>query len=323
MKAKYFVGLIIGAAAFAAMDISPPEAKITVRVIDEAAQPMPGVDVRITFEMPKYQPGVWGSANMLTKKGISDAAGLFSVEAKSGNYVGYEAQAPGHYNSTGNPVEFLRSDSGRWQPWNPTMELVLKKIIKPIPMYARRLEQEVPVLDEAVGFDLLKADWIPPYGRGQSSDILFKLTKRVESFHNFGAELLVNFPKNGDGISEMPDARSGSELRSAHTAPEEGYAPSLSLLQGNSKERGLYGMGGDKTGYFFRVRTVVDEHGRVVSCMYGKIYGRIEYFPVSYKAAKVRFTYYLNPSVNNRNVEFDPKRNLFTGLKSDEQVTAP
>jgi hypothetical protein len=115
----------------------------------------------------------------------------------------------------------------------------------------------------------------------------------------------------------------GSQLRSSHEAPETGYGSSLSLPQGNSKERGQYGMADEDKNYFFRVRTVLDERGQVVSCLYGKIYGRIEYFPVSYKTAKVRFTYYLHPTPNDRNVEFDPKRNLFTNLKSDERVTAP
>jgi hypothetical protein len=43
------------------------------------------------------------------------------------------------------------------------------------------------------------------------------------------------------------------------------------------------------------------------------------------RAAKpeVGFTYYLNPMPNDRNVEFDPKRNLFTNLKPEEQVAAP
>jgi hypothetical protein len=45
---------------------------------------------------------------------------------------------------------------------------------------------------------------------------------------------------------------------------------------------------------------------------YGKIYGDF-----------MNFTYYLNPTPNDRNVEFDPKRNLFTNLKDDERVTMP
>jgi hypothetical protein len=261
---------------------------------------------------------------MITKRGLSSGDGLFSAAEKSGNYVGYGAEVAGFYPSTGKSLEFVKSAEGRWLPWNPTVALILKKIIRPVPMYARRLETEIPVLDDSVGFDLMEADWVAPHGRGKSNDFLFKVTKRVVSFNDFGAELLLTFPNSGDGISMMPaDIHGGSELRSSHEAPAAGYGPSLSSLQGNSKERGQYGMTVEEKNYFFRVRTVLDERGQVVSCLFGKIYGGIEYFPVSYKAAKLRFTYYLNPTSNDRNIEFDPKKNLFTNLKSDERVTAP
>ena len=37
----------------------------------------------------------------------------------------------------------------------------------------------------------------------------------------------------------------------------------------------------------------------------------------------MEFSYYLNPTPNDRNVEFDPKQNLLGGLKVGEGVTAP
>jgi hypothetical protein len=37
----------------------------------------------------------------------------------------------------------------------------------------------------------------------------------------------------------------------------------------------------------------------------------------------MQFTYYLNPTPNDRNIEFDPKQNLIHNLKSFERVTAP
>ena len=61
-----------------------------------------------------------------------------------------------------------------------------------------------------------------------------------------------------------------------------------------------------------RVRTSLDPDGRVAQANYVKLYGD---FP--------KFTYYFNPQSNDRNIEFDPKRNLFTKLKTEEQVTAP
>jgi hypothetical protein len=64
--------------------------------------------------------------------------------------------------------------------------------------------------------------------------------------------------------------------------------------------------------YFFRVRTVLDENGNVKSAQYGKIYGDF-----------MQFRYYFNPTPNSRNIEFDPKHNLLSGLQSFEQVSAP
>jgi hypothetical protein len=71
--------------------------------------------------------------------------------------------------------------------------------------------------------------------------------------------------------------------------------------------------------YFFRVRTVLDEQGRIKSALYGKISGDIK-FGVN---RVIRFNYYLNPTSLDRNLEFDPKRNLFTRLRSLEEINEP
>jgi hypothetical protein len=60
------------------------------------------------------------------------------------------------------------------------------------------------------------------------------------------------------------------------------------------------------------VRTVLDEQGNVKSALYGKIYGDF-----------MHFSYYLNPTPNSRNVEFDPKRNLSKNLSNMEGVSEP
>ena len=48
--------------------------------------------------------------------------------------------------------------------------------------------------------------------------------------------------------------------------------------------------------------TKLDEHGNIISAQYGKIYGDF-----------LSFTYYLNPTSNDRSIEFDPDKNLFGG----------
>src|ERR1700761_7068096 len=107
--------------------------------------------------------------------------------------------------------EFIRFEEGDPSKWNPVETLVLKKISKPIAMYARRLNTHVPALDKPVGFDLMAGDWIAPYGKGVNTDVLFSghFDKRADSESDF--TLTVSFPKVGDGIQEftMPDAEKG------------------------------------------------------------------------------------------------------------------
>jgi hypothetical protein len=297
-----------------------PTAKITIRAVDESRQSLPGAAVTISFEQPIPK---WGGGDALTIKGITNIDGDFGASGHSFDTKGGQVTKEGFYPGWARSVKFEKALDGKWQPWNPTVEVILKKIVNPIPMYARHIETQIPALDAAVGFDLLESDWVAPSGHGKVSDLIFKVSKRVASFHDFGSELQLTFANNGDGVQAMPPDKSGSELRSPHSGPELGYGASISLLQGNSKEHGEYGTKGDNQGYFIRVRTVMDSRGDVASALYGKIYGGIEYFPVSYKTAKLRFTYYLNPTPNDRNIEFDPKRNLFTNLKDDERVTAP
>ena len=75
--------------------------------------------------------------------------------------------------------------------------------------------------------------------------------------------------------------------------------------------------------YFLRVRSVLDSQGKVVSALYGKIDGDIRFSPIRSKTCSLMFTYYLNPTANERNLEFDVQRNLLINLKDGEQVNAP
>ena len=71
----------------------------------------------------------------------------------------------------------------------------------------------------------------------------------------------------------------------------------------------------------FRVHSVIDKDGKIVSADYGKIYPPIEYGFIA-KHHGIRFTYYFNPD-GTRNLEFNTKLNLFTNLSSLEQVYTP
>ncbi len=201
--------------------------------------------------------------------------------------------------------------------WNLTPTWVLKRIRQPIAMYAKSVNLGLPVIGDAVGYDMTVGDWVAPYGSGKDSHILFtgNLDKRSE--RDFDYELTVSFPNPGDGIQEfsVPQTRfpnHGSALRSAHAAPPDGYQPMWVQRRTRSPGKPEQNNIDPNRNYYFRVNTVLDENGNVKSALYGKIYGDF-----------MQFRYYLNPTPNDRNVEFNPKRNLLKEVKPTEQVSEP
>jgi len=191
---------------------------------------------------------------------------------------------------------------------------MLKKTVNPTRMYAKAVNLGLPAFDKDLGFDLMVGDWIAPQGKGVNTDIIFSGHRERRSELDFDYRLVVSFPNQGDGIQEfvVPAVEECSDLRSAHEAPREGYQPQWIQTSTRRPGQPVITNRDDKRNYYFRVRTVLDEKGNVKSALYGKIYGDF-----------LQFTYYLNPTPNDRNVEFDPKRNLTPNLQSFERVNAP
>jgi len=291
---------------------SAPEWKATVKVVDEVGQPVADANVEIGFYV---QPPLDQSVAMDSIVGKTDTNGLFTTSHLSTGSIslGFQVTKVGYYPTT-KGHEFAKFKENDPAKWNPNVTLVLKKIGQPIPMYAKSVNLGMPVFDKPTGFDLMAGDWIAPYGKGINADIVFEahLDQRAENDADYN--LTVSFPKTGDGIQEftVSEAEKGSGLLSSHEAPTDGYQSQWVQTRNRKPGQPEKGNLDLNRNYFFRIRTVLDENGNVKSAFYGKIYGDF-----------LKFRYYLNPTPNSRNVEFDPKQNLLGGLKSTEQVSAP
>lgn len=232
----------------------------------------------------------------------------------------------GHYKTYGGRYLFKEKKGSQWEPWNPTVELVLKPILKPIPMYARKVEMlRVPVVGQPVGFDLVASDWVAPHGKGSVSDLIFTLQKTfVDVEKPFEASLTITFANEDDGIQPTIAApHVGSELRLPRFAPEAGYESKLVKSTSRAAvNQMIVPANKEDLNYFFRVRTVKKDK-KIVSTNYGKIDRDIDFDIINSDTALLFFTYYLNPTPNDRNMEFDLKRNLLKGLKDAETVTNP
>jgi hypothetical protein len=285
------------------------EWKVTLKVVDETGQPVAGA---------KASVGYFSHSTPASIDGLTDTNGLFRVShsAYSG-LLGFVAEKAGYY-TTREPSYDL---GFTYDPvkWNPAPTIILRKIGNPIPMYAKRDEMKFPKEDEPIGFDLMAGDWVAPFGKGKNTDMLFTVHRKIVSDREFDAVLTVTFPNKGDGITVAPsELVAGSEFKTSRTVAENGYEQELVLHYSNSKRpESVFG-------YFIRVRTIMDENGNVKSALYGKIRGDFRFYAgTKAPTAGMGFDYYLNPTPNDRNVEFDPKGNLMKNLRVLEGVSEP
>ena len=297
-------------------DVQLPRWTITVLVTDKQYLPVTNANVKIAWHVP---PPPDQNIAMTNVSGITDSNGVFRLSQRSGSIeVLSGAEKTGYY-PAGRTHEFQMFGDDDPAKWNPTINLLLKQIVNPIAMYAKRVETKVQRENESVGFDLMAGDWVAPFGLGSTTDLLFAVRRKVTNAREYEAELKLTFPNRGDGIAVAPpEPDGGSVLKTSRTAAESGYEPERVWPYSHKEQpESVFG-------YFFRVRTVLDGQGNVVSAHYGKIRGDFRFY-VGTRApsAGMGFDYYLNPTTNDRNLEFDPKQNLLTGLKPTERIREP
>jgi hypothetical protein len=280
------------------------EWKVTLKVVDDDGQPVAGADVSVNYLTTRFV-GLTDTNGTFTASHIDHSAQLAFHAGKSGYYSCWMQYLLGfHYD----PAK-----------WNQTTTLVLKKVGQPIPMYAKNVGTKTPGENEPIGFDLTVGDWVAPYGVGKISDLFFTVQRKITNMREYDAKLTLTFPNKGDGIAvAQPPAGMGSDFTTSRTASDSGYESERSWHYSNAETpESVFG-------YFIRIRTVLDQNGNVKSALYGKINGDISlYVGTKVPQSGIGFEYCLDPTPNDRNVEFDAKHNLLSGLKSFEEVKSP
>ena len=289
-----------------ACGIDLPKAKITLKIVDETGKPINGARVAIGFNSISKIKG--GSKDIIIK-GTTDKNGFFSAAADTTGHIGYEAKIDGWYGSEGEyRYQSDKYDSGKWQPWNPEIKVVMRKIEKPVPMYARATYNmtpilEIPVSGKEVGFDLMEADWVSPYGKGKHPDMFFRLERRFVSNDDFDGTLTITFPNKFDGIQVVKESpKGGSMFKLPRYAPEEGYQNKLVRTYSKRGPGTVKISTEEDNNYIFRVLSE-EKDGKLLRAMYGKITGDIGFGLMQHKTASILFKYFLNPDYT-RNLEY-------------------
>ena len=243
-----------------------PNAKLTIKVLDEQGSPMPGALVTLTFMDPE-------SRNGIPVEGTTNAEGIFSGEGQTDGVMGGMVNKEGFYRGGFSFKQFSGLSNGRWEPWNATYTTNLRPILKPIAMYAKRVQADLPALDQPCGYDLEKGDWVAPYGKGVESDFIFKGHREFKTRNDFDVRVEMTFTNPQDGLikAELPAIGQYSTFKWEREAPLAGYTQMIHLQNAVTSETVIHSFKRTDA-FFFRVKTI-EQNGHIIASNYGKISG--------------------------------------------------
>ena len=290
-------------------------AKVTVIVIDEDNNPIPEASVSVFFEENTSDTTIENK-----KAGKANTQGRFTASGSGNGHVGIKVEHPGFYRSR-EIYDFTKKGIFFWEPANPEIKVLLRKIEKPVPMYARDsrfTDLKLPTMNQNVGFDLIEFDWVPPYGKGIHSDFIFNLQRSIIDKENYKETLHLTFVNNLDGIQIVDgNAFSQSSYKLSRYALEDGYVDKFESVRGRDHGK-YYESFSLNDNFLFRVRSGLDSNGEV-QAIYGKIHGPV-FIDGPFSKSLLRFKYYLNPDFS-RNLEFNRDRNLSKGMSRSEKAS--
>lgn len=295
-----------------------PSRQLTVLVVNSEGNPVEGATVFALFDNGFHRdPRAAEPATAQT-----DAEGKATLTGRTPFPVDVTVTKDGFYDSKlevpFETYDYAKQKSVDFSKREVSMEL--KKVIRPIPLYAKRMAVEFPVIGEPLGLDLEKADWVKPHGKGERADLLLRAEGVFESRENYHLEIALDFPHRKDGYTSFEKDRV-SDLASAHSAPDGEYThASLNWERGTGNYPPQ-----QSNGYYLRLRSIEDSSGKIINANFAKIY-EVEFgggLGSNPPQPWFRMTYYFNPLENDRNLEFNPKENLFQKLDHDERVYQP
>jgi hypothetical protein len=149
--------------------------RVAVSISDDAKIPVPNADVLIAY-LHAYD----GKRDR-KHKGPTDAAGQYEANDRVNGSVLVRASKNGYY-----PLDFdrvvIRMDVDWKKIKNIELPLVMRQIKQPVPLYAKKLSAIVPTYDKPVGFDFEAGDWVAPYGKGKSPDMLLDFDRMLVGY---------------------------------------------------------------------------------------------------------------------------------------------
>lgn len=149
-------------------------------------------------------------------------------------------------------------------------------------------------------YDCLKADWLPPDGEGLKADMEFSLQRYNKNGKTY-AWFSIRFINPHDGFEEVTEYYADS-MRIREAPAMKNLQNQLDFIE--ELHDGFPTHFPPLKNYAFRVRTQQTPSGELLSAYYGKLYNAFTFnYVKDYWACD--FEYYLNPTPNDRNLEYN------------------
>jgi len=287
------------------------QAKITFLVVDDKGRPVP--DATVAGGFYNHERDGHGFSSQTQNDGTVELTDLCVWE------INYGVEKSGYYETRGR-YDFYKAGfdcvkDGRWIPWNPTVEVVLKRKVNPVAMYAFDYTANytvIPKIGEPLGFDLMAGDWVAPNGTGKTPDFKVTYFRDGEGRDFTHQELVLTADGPFAGFMKVKSDTYSAFKSPHHADTNDVYTQELRFTFDRPSDTGRY-VDGRMTAeecIVFRSRTRIDKDGRLVGAHYGKIYGPLKFATSHRGPGSMKPLFYLNPTENDTNLEYDPRRNL-------------
>ena len=150
--------------------------------------------------------------------------------------------------------------------------------------------------------------WVAPHGKGKITLVFFRSDIENRERGGYIQSVRMNFPNAKDGlyICKSSDVPMQSTYKWPYMASHhfDSYKNRNEWKRSKLPEDAVRKSWDLSEGYIFRVNTIA-KNNKVISANYGKISPGVKLV-----GSGCKFVYFYNPVPNDRNLEFDPKKNL-------------
>ena len=281
-------------------------ARMHIHIVDDLGRNLSDAEVSVFMGMNFRPKGYY-------LKGVTNTNGIYVAEGMTcGDEIVIDVAKQGYYSSA-RKLCFAEMGAehdvkdGRWQPYDGTENITLRRIVKPVNLIVFDKLIDVAQTNVWLGFDMEKMDFVKPIGNGNNVDFEVKVEwDGLPAWESMSCSAEIRFQQEKTG-GYYAESISESAFPYAYEAQSDSpYSERLIHIVDRNGDPHVTKIPFAKDASFVtRTRIVADEHGKIKSANYG-IIRRFEIGPSRRGVALLRLSCVFNPTPNDTNLE--PKR---------------